>query len=44
MQSNPRRDRTNVGEANLRITEDRKFLKGTRFNRNGGRKARRNRR
>lgn len=37
MQSNPRRDRWNVGEGNLNIVEKRKLSKG-RWNRNGGRK------
>lgn len=41
MQSNPNRRRTNVGEANLNIVEQRKHFKRARFSRNGGRKPRR---
>lgn len=40
MQTNPNRDRTNVGENNLRIVEDRQYFKRARFCRNGGRKPR----
>jgi hypothetical protein len=32
LQSNPNRIRTNVGENNLRIVEDRKHFKTSRFN------------